>query len=226
MIVAGMATMPSRAATARIAVSSALQFVDRLVLFLDRFDEVPDFARDSKIVVLRSQDLGDLRANGKLAGVSTTSRNDFYICLDDDIRYPKNFAARLKFFLTLFPWPAMVGIHGSVFKQQISSYTRDRRVYVGHHFQRIPRRMDVLATNGCMFRIRDLKPDVTQWKTVNMVDLSMAEAAKAAGVTQYTIPRPRHWIHSLEEFQNDSIFGALVKNDEQQTARVRALLGR
>jgi hypothetical protein len=59
-----------------------------------------------------------------------------------------------------------------------------------------------------------------------MVDLSMAEAAKAAGVTQYTIPRPRHWIHSLEEFQNDSIFGALVKNDEQQTARVRAFLGR
>jgi hypothetical protein len=43
MMVAGMATMPSRAATIRIAVASALQLVDRL--FLNRFEEMPDSAR-------------------------------------------------------------------------------------------------------------------------------------------------------------------------------------
>ncbi len=68
-LVAGMATMPSRAETAPRAIASVLSQVDRLWLFLDRFDDTPAFARDPRIQVVRSQELGDLRANGKFAAL-------------------------------------------------------------------------------------------------------------------------------------------------------------
>lgn len=66
-LVAGMATMPSRAETAPPAIASVLAQVDELWLFLDRFDAVPAYAEHPRIRVVGWQDVGDLRANGKLA---------------------------------------------------------------------------------------------------------------------------------------------------------------
>jgi hypothetical protein len=64
MVVAGMATMPSRSATFPRALASILPQVDRRFLFCDRFDEFPD-VRHPRMVPLRSQEHGDLGGGGK-----------------------------------------------------------------------------------------------------------------------------------------------------------------
>ena len=58
--------MPSRADTAPRAIASILAQVERLWLFLDRFDAIPAYAKDERIHVLRSAEVGDIRANGEV----------------------------------------------------------------------------------------------------------------------------------------------------------------
>ena len=71
LIVAGMATMPSRAATFPLALRSILPQVDRLYLYLDGHFEVPEVARgDPRIVSILSRDVPDLRGNGKFLALS------------------------------------------------------------------------------------------------------------------------------------------------------------
>ena len=53
--VAGMATMPSRAATAPRAIESVLPQVDRLWLFVDRFDAMPEYAWDDRSQLPRAR---------------------------------------------------------------------------------------------------------------------------------------------------------------------------
>src|SRR5262245_24698174 len=94
--VGGMATMPPRSGTAPRAIASILPQVSRLWLFLDRFDAVPSYALDSRIGVLRSQDCGDLRANGKLLGLVQESSPCTFFSLDDDIEYPIDYCFELE----------------------------------------------------------------------------------------------------------------------------------
>src|SRR5262245_39723919 len=56
-IVAGMATMPSRASTFPVAFRSIVQQVDRLYLYLDGHQEVPEIARnDPRVIPIFSRD--------------------------------------------------------------------------------------------------------------------------------------------------------------------------
>ncbi|MGE0716134.1 MAG: glycosyltransferase family 2 protein, partial [Alphaproteobacteria bacterium] len=173
MVVAGMATMPTRGETFPIALHSILPQVDRLYLFLDRFAE-PPVAADPKIVVLRSQDFGDLRANGKLLGLVMCAHPTIYLSVDDDILYPPDFARRMTELLAAEPGPAALGVHGARLRTPFASYRDDRDVV--HRMAEVtePMPVAILGTDAAAFDTRALKFDVRAWRQVNMVDLGFA----------------------------------------------------
>lgn len=222
-IIGGLATMPTRADTAEIAIASILPNVDKLYVFLDGFSQVPDYFNAKKITLFRSQEEGDLRANGKFLGLSKACEKDVYVCFDDDLKYPRNYTAWLKFNMKYLPERAAVGIHGSVFHKEIHSY-HDRGVFIGKKAQWIPRRVDVLATNACMHCVRHMQFDVKKWSKVNMVDLHFATEAFNAGIKLWTIPRYANWVRYLQEEQSDSIFSRLLKDDSEQIKMLKSLL--
>src|SRR4029078_9619117 len=94
--VAGMATMPSRADTAPRASASILAQVERLCLFLDRFDVTPAYAMDERIHVLRTAEGGDIRANCKLAGLPRETTTRTFFSVDDDVEYPADYCDTLE----------------------------------------------------------------------------------------------------------------------------------
>src|SRR5262245_46309979 len=95
-IVAGMATMPSRAATFPHAIRSIIRQVDKLYLYLDGFSECPAPARnDARIVPLFSRDFPNLHANGKLLGLALEKNSCLYVSVDDDIYYFRKFVPSL-----------------------------------------------------------------------------------------------------------------------------------
>ena len=112
--IAGMATITSRQDIAPLAIASILPQVDRLWLYLDRFDGVPDFARQDKIRVLRSQECGSYFGTGKFIGALRENRPCVYICCDDDIAYPPDYADRMKRELLRTQKAKMIGVHGLV----------------------------------------------------------------------------------------------------------------
>ncbi|MCP9785201.1 hypothetical protein [Cyanobium sp. N5-Cardenillas] len=69
---------------------------------------------------------------------------------------------------------AAVAIHGSLHAPGMVNFLKQRTVF---HFagRRLrPRSVDVLATNGCLFRAGDLRFDVRHWLAINMVDLNVS----------------------------------------------------
>ena len=98
MIIAGMATMPSRIHTAPRAILSMLPQVDRLWLYLDGFYDVPDFAKHPKIICEFARDHGGLRAERKFRGLALDEKAEVCVSTDDDLLYPKDYVSRLIFF--------------------------------------------------------------------------------------------------------------------------------
>jgi hypothetical protein len=122
-----MATMPSRSHTAPAAIASILPQVDRLWLFLDRFDTVPAYAQHERIRILRSQDTGDLRGNGKFTVLFSDHEPFIFFGVDDDIEYPVDYCGALVRELGRRRG-VVVGVHAAVLRSPLTSDARDRKV--------------------------------------------------------------------------------------------------
>ena len=218
-----MATMPSRAATAPRAIESVLPQVDRLWLFLDRFDAVPEYARDDRIRVLRSQDLGDLRANGKFVAIALEDEPSTFFGIDDDVLYPADYCATLETHLDRYRGEAVVGVHAAVLRAPLASYGRDMKVLHRRADQARAEGVDLLGSDSLAFRTSSLRFDVREWPDLNMVDLSFALEARRFGIPLVMIPRPAHWLSALDENQEDSIWVGVMRDDARQTELAQEL---
>lgn len=223
-VYAGMATMPTRGQTFRLAVNSILPQVDRLFLFLDRFPDTAELPHP-KITLLRSQDFGDLRANGKLFGLSLVKEPAYFLTVDDDILYPPNYAETMVFHLAKLGAGNVAGLHGSQLnRNEFNSYRCDRLVV--HRDRRLEKYcyVDIVATCSAVFRTQELHFDVREWKLTNMVDLHFAIECQKRGLKRIAVPRERKWVQTLGSSQNDSIYTRLKRDDSVQTEIARRLL--
>lgn len=224
LVIAGMATMPSRLESFELALNSILPQVDRLFLFLDRF-ETPYVCADPRVVILTSDFFGDLRANGKLMGLTMAGPDAYYFCVDDDIVYPADYVQRMLGFLNSQNNSIVAGIHASILKPDFSKYLTDRAIL--HRSQGLERasRVHIAGTCTTAFHTGILQFDVRQWKTTNMVDLNFALECQRRNVSILSIPREEGWIKCISENQPDSIFTALKHDDTVQTRLAKQLLG-
>jgi hypothetical protein len=213
-----MATMPSRSATAPLALRSVLPQVDGLWLFLDRFEEPPPYAADPKIRIVRSQDAGDLRANGKFAGAALEEAPCIFFGLDDDIEYPADYCARMSSVVERYRGAAVIGVHAAVMRSPMTSYVRDTKVFHRRSEQREVAGVDVLGSDSVAFHTSTLRFDVRAWPDRNMVDLSFALEARRRAVPLVMLDRRSHWLAALDENQDDSIWVGLQSDDSRQTA--------
>jgi hypothetical protein len=218
-----MATMPSRSATTPQAIASVLPQVDRLWLFLDRFDEPPPYADDPKIRVVRSQETGDLRANGKFAALALGEEPCVFFSVDDDVVYPVDYCARLAAAIERYRGSAVVGVHAGVLRTPTTSYARDTKVLHRRSDQSRPVGVDLLGSDSLAFRTSTVSFDVRSWPEVNMVDLSFALEARRRGVPLVMLDRPSHWLRALDENQADSIWSGVLADDSRQTELAREL---
>ena len=222
--VAGMATMPSRATTAPRAIESILPQVSRLWLFLDRFDAVPEYAEHERIEVLRSQDHGDLRANGKFLSLALDVGPCTFFGVDDDVLYPADYCRTLESHLGRWSGATAVGVHGGLLRAPVTSYARDLKVLHRRAPRQHPTEVDLLGSDSVAFRTSTLRFDVRDWPDVNMVDLSFALSARRRSVPLVTVPRKAYWLSALDENQSDSIWAGVLRDDSRQTALAQELV--
>jgi hypothetical protein len=222
--VAGMATMPSRGATAPAAIASLLPQVSRLWLFLDRFAAVPEYAVDERVRVVRSQDVGDLRANGKLIGLVLEQEACTYFSVDDDVSYPEDYCDRLESYVDRFAGKAVVGVHAAILRLPMKSYREDMKVLHRRSGQDRAVGVDLLGTDSLALRTTRIRFDVRSWPDANMVDLSFALEARRRVIPLVMIPRVAHWVSALDENQDDAIWTGVLRDDERQTELARELV--
>ena len=213
-----MATMPLRTETFPSAFRSIIDQVDRLYLFLDGHEEIPEPARDDpRVVVIFSCDEPDVGSAGKFLGALREEEPCLYVCVDDDILYPPDFVSLLARELNANGSAAVVGVHGILLHEELRSYNTNRDVI--HFGDALPSRrvVDALGTGTLMFNTGVLKFDPRHWPQKNKTDLQFAIEAAKSSLPMVCVERPGKFLRPLQENQADSIYASSLKEGSERT---------
>lgn len=115
-----LATTPERLNGAVDTISSIYNQADEIRIYLNRFSEVPEIFKGSKIITHIGE---DLRSSGKLYW--SLNKDEYYFCIDDDLIYPKSYAKDMIKKLNQYNDEIILSLHGKRLKPGVkSSYFR------------------------------------------------------------------------------------------------------
>jgi len=216
-----VASFPPRRDKLREVVARLLPQVDHLYVYLNEYEEVPDFLRHTRITAELGGKARDLRDNGKFHFMQSLP-SGFVLTVDDDIAYPPDYVETLIRKVDFYERRAVVGLHGTIFAKPIRNYFRGRTLY--HFEHELPHDVVVnqLGTGTVAFHTDLLRPDIAEFKTTGMADVWLALACKRIGAPMIAVERPAGYLQSLG-FEESTLFREFRKDDSRQTKLVRSV---
>ena len=217
MIIANIATYPERKSSLEIVIKSILHQVDILNVYLNEYNEIPDFLNNAKInCVLGKDGNGNMKDNGKFYFLKETPKNSYYFTIDDDIIYPKNYVHNLVEKLHKYDNKFVVGVHGMIFPQYFADFVETRRVF--NFFQKLSNdiKVSALGTGTVAFHrsvLNDFSIDF--FEKTGMADLYFAAYCKKSDISMICIEHGEGWLIEIEQEKtlwNDSRDSHLNQN--------------
>lgn len=222
-VVASLCSIPERASHLKRVLASLAPQVDELHLYLDRYDEVPDFVRQChpKVNVVLSRDIPGLRDNGKFLPFAALADECFYFTADDDIVYPPDYVAALIRRIEHYGRQAVVGVHGVLLPEVANGYFSAYRKVL--HFKNgleSDMLVNNLGTGTVAFHSSLLRGlNLNDFPLGGMADLYLSVFCKKRRVPMVAIARPDDWLIELPS-PNTSLHQEFRGDDEQQTALI------
>jgi len=213
----GIASIPERAESLKSTIDSLIDQVDGIGVFLDRYDEVPEFLTNNpKVKYKRSEDFNrDIGDAGKFLWVD--DHEGFYFTCDDDLIYPKDFVSRIKEKIISSKYPVVVGWHGSVILEPFNDYydSSSRRVFSFGAPRPYDTPVHILGT-GCMgFHTSHIDVSFDDFETPNMADVYFARLGQRQQVPFVVIRHEKGEIIESENSQTLSIYKHSSKNEAE-----------
>jgi len=174
MVFAGMAALPSREKSLKICVDSLIGQVDRIGVYLNGWDRVPDFLVSDKIEVVRSQEFGDHGDAGKFYWID--GFEGYYFSCDDDIRYPDDYVSRTVSKIEEYGRKAVVGYHGSNILEGFRDYydRSSRKVHMFSKELQEDTQVHILGTGTVGFHTSTIRVRFSDFEFPNMADSFLA----------------------------------------------------
>lgn len=193
----GLASIPARVDSLKKVIEGMLPQVEGIGVYLNNYDEVPEFLKHPKIQIARSQDHGDVRDNGKFFFLDKTSCAK-YATIDDDIAYPSNYIERLLSLQEALGGTHAIGVHAVAYGRRVEKLLKGRYLW---HFKAendclLP--CNMVGTGTLLFDQRYFKLAYSEIGTPGMADVWFAVAAKKRGFTLWVAPRAQNWLHPIE----------------------------
>lgn len=214
-----MTTFPARAANLPAVVEAILPQCDVLNVYLNDYDHVPEILRHDKIRATLGRDAaGDLKDNGKFYNCHEY-QDCHHIFIDDDIVYPWNYVDVLVERIKRYGYRAIVGVHGTIYKEPVESYLANRIVlpfYAGSRAAVV----DQLGTGTVAYHTSTFSVDLPAFETTGIADLWFAKRAAERGVPLVAIDRADHWMRRMDEV-GDTLFRQLQKDDGKESGLLR-----
>ncbi|RNF84357.1 FkbM family methyltransferase [Montanilutibacter psychrotolerans] len=214
-----LASFPPRRSALRAAIDSLIDQVDRIFVYLNEYDEVPQFLKHPRITVKIGGE--DLRDNGKFY-FGPELPEGYCFTVDDDIVYPPDYVQRLIRKIELYGRKALVGVHGTIFAKPIVSYFADRTLFHFKHPLERDRIVNQLGTGTLAFHTSLWRPSHTAFASTGMVDAWIAVEAAKRGIPLIVVDRKRNWLKPMEEPSGapPSLFEEYRQRDSAQTELV------
>jgi hypothetical protein len=218
----GLASIPTREHSLEQVVASLLPQVAGLGVYLNNWENVPNFLKNPKIQVARSQDHGDVRDNGKFFFIDKTNAT-FYATVDDDIAYPKDYIATLVRHQQKLGGTYAVGVHAAIYPTTIKKLLRQR--YLWHFAFEAPSLLpvDMIGTGTLLFERAYWQLEYSEIGTPGMADVWFAVAAKKRNYGLWVVPREAGWMASIEqEDPQANLFNEGRLDDSEQVKALTA----
>lgn len=210
--IGSMASFPPRRYVLEKVLATILPQVDELRLYLNDYEEVPEFAIHPKIkATCGCNALGDLRDNGKFYHFPT-DRNCYFFTFDDDILYPTDYVAKMVHFIEMFNRRCVVGVHGTIFPANFTSFGQRRVFSYGHMSP--GRFVDMLGTGTTAWHSSCLDVSLDNFKSKGLCDLYFSAVATGQYIPLFTVPRSKGWLKKAQESGKDSIYIQTLDNPE------------
>lgn len=210
MIIAGMATIPSRKNMVWRAIASLLPQIDHLHLTLNGYDKIPDpMLRSDKITVILDSK-NSMADNAKLLGLE--GQSCYYFTVDDDIIYPHDYVAKMIEHIEKYKRQAVVGVHGIIYSNPMRQYLKDRIVFTNRKALNNDKRVHALGTGTVGFHTEGVAYTVDDIpRQVCMLDVHFAGWCKEHNIHMMTISRPANWLTMLSDKSATSIWDKTVR---------------
>lgn len=209
MIVAGIATIPSRITQVCGTIESLLPQVDKINVSLNHYTDIPAIFNHPKIDAQITQGTDEMKFR-KVEG-------EIFISVDDDLIYPYNYTAVIRNALEEYD---IVTFHGRNFHSfPIQSYYKSKSSRY-RCLDKVAQDIEVqFGGTGCMaFKTAKFTVDLKDFPNKFMADIQLAIAAKKAKKKIVCLAHEAGWIKYQEV--GNTIFDRFKNDDYEQTALV------
>lgn len=203
-IIVGIASLPERIECLKDSVNSLYRQVDKIIVGLNNYTEVPEFLKRDKIeTYLLDNSLGDAAKFYKVDDY----KGHFYFACDDDLIYKKDFIQRM----IDNPNP-VTGVHGVNINHPCNNYYINRVVFHGNSPLSEDKEVDVVATCGCKIDLEVVDLSLSDFPTPNMADIYLADVCKKQGIKPISLKRGQNgfYIYNSKMGSKYTIYGDLV----------------
>ena len=203
-VLASLASVPTRERQLEKVVERLLPQVDRVGVFLNGYERVPDFLVDDRIAVAVSQVHGDLGDAGKFHWAEQCT--GYVATCDDDMEYPTDYVAHLIDGIERYERRAAVGFHGATLHEPLVDYYRSRHLF--HFSQRLASdtQVHVLGTGVAGYHASTWHLRTADFPRPDMADIYMGLAAQDRNVPLMCLRHGAHWLCEQSDTVGDSIY--------------------
>ena len=219
---ASVVSFPKREKQFKKVVKDVLPQVDHLYVYLNNYTEVPAFLKHENITVyLDEENGGDIGDNGKF--YKKEGLKGFHITIDDDIKYPKDYIAKLVDKLEYYSYQTVVGLHGiDILYDTFEHYyeRNSREVFSYPHKLAEDRQVHILGTGTVAYHTNLLKIDYSEINLKFMVDIFFAIQVNRQLIPMICVDREKGWMSDYETDEETKIYTTFKRNDDSQTKLV------
>jgi hypothetical protein len=201
-----LATFPARAALLKNTIKSIYNQCDRIFIYLNGYEEVPEFLIDDKITLYRSQDYRDLSASGKVWFMNEPDIQGYVFLIDDDIIYPSNYVLEMTSTIEKYGRKFATCVHGSVFSHNLRWYYQRstmfpfRRAFHHDFFVNLP------GSGTFAYHTDTLSAKFDDFAPFTMVDLIFGILCKNQNVPIVSIKRKHEWLKLQKDYSGQDLW--------------------
>ena len=197
-VVASMAMLAERAASAVEAVLSLHPFVDHVHVFVPSRSALPlELARLDRVSFAFADETDELGDAGKFFWAEAdASMYDYHFTIDDDLLYAPDYVQRMLDWLHRYGDDVLVGVHCVMLKQPLSRYYSPETKYTHHfHFElRAALSTHIIGTGTLAYALRRFTVPAGTCRHRNMADVWLAGLAQRRAIPRICVPREADWV--------------------------------
>lgn len=219
-----MATIPSRYKLGIKAIDSIYDQADEIRIYLNNFPEVPEEFKKDKIITHIGE---DLNATGKLFWALNS--DEYYFCIDDDIRYPPTYAQDMILYLNALKDKACVSLHGKILNPTpIKSYFKGGQADAFHCLQgfNTSTQVHIIGNGVSAFNTNNVKIDYTKFKYYYMDDIEVSLQLQEQDIPAIAIAHDSNYLGYEEPDKIEGVqtlWSQYHNNDSTQTKRINSI---